>query len=84
MLGFIILKAVDIYTLLIVVYVLMSWIPNKRGFLADVDTALGKLCDPYLDLFRRIIPPVGMVDFSPIVALIALELVARLIVGVLL
>ncbi len=76
----IIVRLVDVYTLLIFVYVLMTWIPNKRGLLADIDNVLAKLCDPYLDLFRRFIPPIGgMVDVSPIVAIVALQLLVRLL-----
>lgn len=76
----IIVRLVDVYTLLIFVYVLMSWIPSKRGLVADIDNVLAKLCDPYLDLFRRFIPPIGgMVDISPIVAILALQLVVRLL-----
>lgn len=75
-----IVKLVDVYTFIIFVYVIMSWIPQKRGFLADVDRALAVLCDPYLNLFRRIIPPIGgMVDISPIIAIIALQLVVRVL-----
>jgi YggT family protein len=40
------------------------------GFLRDVS-------EPYLRLFRRFIPSVGMLDFSPIVALIVLQVVGR-------
>lgn len=76
----ILVRLVDVYTLFIFVYVLMSWIPTKRGLLADIDNVLAKLCDPYLDLFRRFIPPIGgMVDISPIVAILALQLVVRLL-----
>ena len=45
---------VDVYTMIIFVYVLMSWIPTKRGILADIDNVLAKICDPYLNLFREI------------------------------
>lgn len=78
---FIILQLINIYTFIIFVYVLMSWIPMKQqGVIADIYNALGKICDPYLDLFRRFIPPIGgMVDISPIVAIIALQLVEALI-----
>lgn len=76
----ILVRLVDVYTLLIFVYVMMSWIPTKRGLLADIDNVLARLCDPYLDLFRRFIPPIGgMVDISPIVAILALQLVVRLL-----
>lgn len=76
----ILVRLVDVYTLLIFVYVMMSWIPTKRGLLADIDNVLARLCDPYLDLFRRLVPPIGgMVDISPIVAILALQLVVRLL-----
>lgn len=63
-----------VYTYLIIAYVLLSWLPNARdSFIGEI---LGKLTEPYLSLFRRIIPPIGgMIDISPIVALIALNFV---------
>ena len=71
---------VDVYTMIIFVYVLMSWIPTKRGILADIDNVLAKICAPYLNLFRKFIPPLGgMVDVSPIVALLVLQFGLRLI-----
>lgn len=71
---------VDVYTMIIFVYVLMSWIPTKRGILADIDNVLAKICDPYLNLFRKFIPPLGgMVDVSPIVALLVLQFGLRLV-----
>ncbi|MED3660328.1 YggT family protein [Ureibacillus sp. FSL K6-8385] len=64
-----------IYTLMIIIYILMSWVPATR------ETAFGqfleKLCEPYLGFFRRFIPPIGMIDFSPIIALIALSFIER-------
>ena len=81
MLTYILVQLVDAYTMVIFVYVLLSWFPNKRGIVADIDTALGKICDPFLNLFKRFIPPIGgMVDISPIVAIIALQLIMRLII----
>jgi YggT family protein len=70
-------RLIDLYSLLIVVYVLMSWFPTSQGILRDINEVLGKVCDPYLNIFKRIIPPIGMVDISPIFALIVLQLVAR-------
>lgn len=76
----ILVRLVDVYTLIIFVYVLMSWIPQKRGIIADIDNVLGKICEPYLGLFRKFIPPIGgMVDISPIIAILALQLVIRLL-----
>lgn len=61
-----------IYYWMIIGYILMSWIPNARE--SVVGEWLGKLVEPYLSPFRRIIPPIGgMLDISPIVALIVLH-----------
>lgn len=73
-------RVIWLYGLLIIVYVLMSWVPVK-GALYDVYRVLGSIVEPYLKLFRRIIPPIVMVDISPIVALIALQLVGRALVN---
>ena len=79
----IILTLCDIYVMLIFVYVLMSWLPSKGGIIGDIYDVLGMLCEPYLGLFRRIMPPVGgggvAIDFSPLVAIIVLQLVVRLL-----
>ncbi|MEJ9217507.1 YggT family protein [Paenibacillus glucanolyticus] len=63
----------QIYFYMILVYVLMSWLPNVRE--SFVGELLGKLVEPYLAPFRRFIPPImGMIDISPIVALFVLQL----------
>ena len=80
----ILISLLNAYSIIILVYVIMSWIPNSTGIVGQVYDALGMLCDPYLDLFRRFIPPIGgMVDVSPIVALLVLQLIERLIVFIL-
>lgn len=84
-LAYLIYSLADVYTMIIFVYVLMSWIPSSTGIIADIYRVLGKVCDPYLNLFRRFIPPIGgMVDISPIVALLVLQFGVRLIIGMLL
>ena len=45
----ILIRLVDVYTMLIFVYVLMSWIPVKKGWIEDIDRVLGKICDPNLN-----------------------------------
>lgn len=72
------------YTMVIFVYVLMSWIPNVyNGAIGQIYRALGTICDPYLNLFKRLIPPIGgMVDITPIIAVLVLQFVVRLIVGI--
>ena len=79
MITMIITKLIDLYTIVIVVYVLMSWIPQMNGWVADLYSILEKICGPYLNVFRKLIPPVGSIDFSPIVAVIALQVIIMLI-----
>ena len=61
----------------------MSWIPRGNSTVDSIRDALGSLVEPWLNLFRRFIPPFGGIDFSPIVALFALELIERLILSIL-
>lgn len=77
-----VVSAVNVYSFILFIYILMSWIPTKPGLIADIDVALGRVCNPYLDLFRRIIPPIGMVDVSPILAFVVLQLAAKLVVSI--
>ena len=80
---YLIASLADVYSMIIFVYVLMSWIPTKRGILADIDNVLAKICDPYLNLFRKFLPPLGgMVDVSPIIALLVLQFGVRLILSI--
>ena len=70
--GAIIDFALSIYYYMIIIYILMSWFPNARE--TSIGQFLGSLVEPYLAPFRRFIPPIGgMIDISPIVALVALH-----------
>jgi uncharacterized protein YggT (Ycf19 family) len=61
---------------MIIAYVLLSWLPAARD--SFIGEFLGKLVDPYLSVFRRFIPAIGgMIDISPIIALIALRFVGE-------
>ncbi len=80
----IIVNLVNIYSFLILVYVVMSWIPRGRWRIVEqIRYILAVICEPYLGIFRRIIPTFGMFDFSPVIAIIVLELVVRLVVWIL-
>lgn len=83
MLRYLVLSLADAYGMVILVYVIMSWIPVNRGVIADVYNVLGKVCDPYLNLFKKLIPPIGMVDITPIIALLVLQFGSRLVAGLL-
>jgi Predicted integral membrane protein len=71
-----------IYSYMIIIYVLMSWLPAvKESFVGEL---LGKLVEPYLRPFRKLIPPIGgMLDISPIIAYFALGFVAQGLIAVL-
>ncbi len=65
--------------LLLIVYILLSWFPNvswqKQPFYA-----IKSFADIFLLPFRRLIPPIGMVDISPIVAFICLSFIANFLI----
>ncbi len=83
-LKYLIVSLSDAYCMLIFVYVLMSWFPTDRGLLADINNVLAKVCDPYLNLFKRLLPPIGgMVDVTPIIALLVLQFGVRLLINLL-
>lgn len=73
----------DFYMVLIIVYCLFSWFPNKSGVVATIDYAVSRLVEPYLNLFRKIIPPFGGIDFSPVLAILVLQLAIRLLFRIL-
>jgi YggT family protein len=80
-----------VYLVLIFIRILTSWIPRMpyNRYLAAVLQFVSDVTDPYLNLFRRVLPPVrmgpGALDLSPIIATIVLifvsSIVARLIRG---
>lgn len=80
--GYLVSTIIQFYITLIVIYVLMSWFPMK-GVLADVYQVLGTLVEPYLGIFRRIIPPIGMIDISAIIAILVLQALGSLLQRVL-
>jgi YggT family protein len=79
--------AILVYTILIFVYILSNLLfafggrmPYNRWSDA-VLTFLRDVCDPYLRIFRRFIPQFGPFDFSPIVAVIVLQIVGGIVVN---
>jgi YggT family protein len=76
-----------VYILLIFAYILLNllfsfglripysrWSDPVLGFLRDV-------CEPYLRIFRRFIPPIGMFDLSPMIGIIILYFVRTIVVN---
>jgi YggT family protein len=73
-----------LYETLIIVWCVLTFIPTREGGFGSVlKEALGNLVVPYLRIFQSFIPPVGNIDFSPVVAILALELIQRLFAAIL-
>jgi len=70
------------YSLLIFIRILLTWIPNIDWSQQPVKF-IREVTDAYLNIFRNIIPPIGMLDISPMVALLVLWLLQSLVVGIL-
>src|SRR5213080_4202582 len=70
----------EVYILLIFVYVLTSWVRLPYNvWVRRISDFLRDVCEPYLRIFRRILPPLGPLDLSPVVGIVAL-IVIRLII----
>lgn len=69
--------AVQAITLLLIAYILLSWFVDPYH---PARRFLGQLAEPILRPFRNLIPPVGMIDFSVMVALLAIQFAGQLVV----
>lgn len=83
-LRYILFRLIDFYELLIVVECILSWFAmSQRGLVYDIYVALSKLTEPFVGIFRRLIPGMGAggmgIDFSPMIAIIVLDLIKRLV-----
>lgn len=68
----------QIYLLLLFVRILLSWF-QTAGWAQQAMSYLSPITDPYLNIFRSFIPPLGGLDLSPILAITVLWIVASLI-----
>jgi YggT family protein len=69
-----------VYVLLIFAYILTSWVKLPYSPTVNrIQRFLYDVCEPYLRLFRRFLPPLGPLDLSPIVGVFALILGARIV-----
>ncbi|ACV61971.1 protein of unknown function YGGT [Desulfofarcimen acetoxidans DSM 771] len=68
----------EVYTVMLFVRIILSWI--KHNPYQPVIRFIYEMTEPYLALFRRIIPPIGVIDISPIAAFFALSLIRQLFV----
>ncbi len=71
--GIILANFIQLYSLLLIIRVLLTWIPSI-DFSAQPFRILSDVTDPYLNLFRGLIPPVGGFDLSTMVAILLLQL----------
>jgi YggT family protein len=69
---------VNIYTFVLLIYAVVSWIPNLRGRWVYY---LARLVDPLLNPIRRVIPPVGGFDIAFLVLLLVLQFLVRPMIG---
>ena len=70
------------YYLLLIIRIVLTWFPNINWEQQPFKW-MRSITDPFLNIFRGIIPPLGMFDFSPIVAFILLKVLETIVVGLL-
>ncbi|QVL54174.1 MAG: YggT family protein [Cyanobium sp. M30B3] len=71
-------RTLEIYSLILLVRVLLSWFPNM-DWSNPVLSTVSSITDPYLNAFRGLIPPIGGLDLSAILAFLALNLGQQLL-----
>ena len=75
---------VSVYVLLIFAYILTSWVRLPYSpWLNRIQRFLYDVCEPYLRLFRRLLPTFGPLDLSPIIAILALYIARTVVISVL-
>ncbi|MFM1812079.1 MAG: hypothetical protein RLZZ336_1017 [Cyanobacteriota bacterium] len=74
-------RTLEIYSLILLVRVLLSWFPNLDWGSNPVLATVSSITDPYLNAFRGLIPPIGGLDLSAILAFLALQLGQNLLLG---
>src|SRR5215472_12462848 len=73
-----------LYGLVILAYILTSWVRLPYSVtLNRIQRFLYDVCEPYLRLFRRLLPSTGGLDLSPILAFLALGVIDRLLIWIL-
>lgn len=76
---------VNFYEWLVIIWCFMSWFPLREGSLIyDIAVVIDRIVSPYMNIFRRFIPPLVGMDFSPIVGLFVLSFGERLLFRLLL
>ena len=75
---------ISVYVLIIFAYIILSWVRLPYSpWLNRVQRFLYDVCEPYLRIFRRLLPSFGAFDFSPIVAVLSLFVIDRVVNSIL-
>ena len=69
---------INLYLILIIIRILLSWFQTV-DWAYRIISFLAPITDPYLNLFRSFIPPLGGIDLSPILAILVLQLIPGLL-----
>ena len=69
----------DLIFLVLFITILLTWIPNIKWYNQPF-RAMHEFSEIFLAPFRKIIPPIGMIDISPIVAFFVLSIIRKVIV----
>jgi YggT family protein len=73
-----------VYTIVVLAYVVMSWLRLPYSpWLNRIQRFLYDVAEPYLRLFRRVLPSMGPLDLSPMIAIIVLGLLDRVLIRIL-
>ena len=73
-----------VYVLIIFAYIILSWVRVPYSpWLNRIQRFLYDVCEPYLRIFRRILPPLGPIDLSPIVAIFSLYFIRAVLMSIL-
>ncbi len=73
-----------VYLLLLFAFILTSWVRLPyRPWLNRVQRFLYDVCDPYLRMWRRVLPTFGPLDLSPVVAVVALNILLAVVLNIL-
>ena len=75
---FILVNTIQFYYYLLIIKILLTWFPNIDST-NPIIANLNSVTEPYLNIFRGVIPPIGMIDISPILAFVSLNLIQKLI-----
>ncbi|WP_298917716.1 YggT family protein [uncultured Algimonas sp.] len=83
---FFIMPVLSVIRWLIIIEIVLTWliafgVVQRGGMVSQIAHGLSRFTDPILDPFRRVIPPMGGLDLSPIVAILLLLWVERYLVG---